>query len=284
MNTTNGYFRGCQSAGIINITNKSFKGCQAAGIANIVNDDFFGVQAAGIANIANKQAKGLQAAGIANIGNGDFTGLKAAGIINITNGVQKGLQVAGIVNQARKLNGVQIGLINICDTLENGSVPIGLINIVGNGGYHEWELSAADYATTRVTYKSGVKDFYTLYTIGVNYIKDRLFISGIGCGHIFELSPKFYIQPELMTLSYNNFRMHRHDYSGSTHLKLGFTYNFSNHFGISLAPSIYANVTDLNHENNNDYEISPLKPFKTFTNDHVRVDVGAGLSFAILFR
>ncbi|MEI6089946.1 MAG: hypothetical protein WCR42_05815 [bacterium] len=283
INVTNKSFRGIQNAGIVNVVKNEFIGIQTTGVANIADKGFFGVQASSVANISKGESKYVQAAGIVNVNDGRFDGVQAAGIVNVVKGECNGVQAAGIVNIAHKLNGVQIGLINICDTLESG-IPIGLINIVGEGGFHEWELSVADYANTRLTYKSGVKDFYTLYTIGVNYMEDKLFITGIGCGHIFELSPKFYIQPELMALSYNSDYTDRHDFSGSTHLKIGLTYNINKRFGISLAPSIYANVSDRDYPLDDVYKISPFKPFKTYTDDHVRVDIGAGLSFAILFR
>jgi hypothetical protein len=283
INVTNKSFRGIQNAGVVNIVKDEFIGIQTAGIANIANEGFFGVQAGGIANISKGKSKYVQAAGIVNVSEGKFDGVQASGIVNVAKGELNGVQAAGIVNIANKVNGVQIGLINVCDTLESG-IPIGLINIVGEGGFHEWELSVADYANTRLTYKSGVKDFYTLYTICVNYLEDKLFITGIGCGHIFELGSKFYIQPELMALSYNDRYIDRHDFSGSTHLKVGFTYNITKRFGISLAPSIYANVSDRDYPYDDVYKISPLKPFKTYTNEHIRVDIGAGLSFAILFR
>ena len=50
-----------------------------------------------------------------------------------------GAQVAGVFNYAKKLRGVQIGLINVSDTSDGYS--IGLLNLVKQG-YHKISLFA----------------------------------------------------------------------------------------------------------------------------------------------
>ncbi|MFW5729738.1 MAG: LA_2272 family surface repeat-containing protein, partial [Spirochaetota bacterium] len=56
--------------------------------------------------------------------------LQLGGVFNVAEEVT-GAQVAGILNTAKKVRGVQVGLINISDQMYG--VPIGLINIVREG-------------------------------------------------------------------------------------------------------------------------------------------------------
>ena len=73
-----------------------------------------------------------------NYGN-NVEGLQLAGLINIARRHNSGVQIAGLVNYGTIVEGLQLGLINISNTVERG-VPIGLFSYVQTG-YHLFELS-----------------------------------------------------------------------------------------------------------------------------------------------
>ncbi len=198
-NTTGSSLFGGQGAGIFNVTEKDVRGIQAAGIFNIAGRSLNGIQSAGIFNIA-KNGGLAQVAGIFNISEGSFTGLQNAGIFNVAedlNGVQnaglfniaqdvEGVQIAGIFNVARQINGLQIGLINVSDTMYG--IPIGLINIVRNGIFDTgvW-FEDSDWAYAFV--QKGSTNFYTLMYAGAPtdawFVSAETMSGGVGAGYRF---------------------------------------------------------------------------------------------------
>lgn len=176
----NGGVNGLEIGGIINIDHLSVHGVQIAGICNTVYGNTSGFQAAGITNICRGNTETVQMAGLANYVEGSSTGFQAAGIINITSQPSKtfqlagltnistkgheGVQIAGILNYARKQRGMQIAMINMSDSLENG-IPIGLISYV-NHGYHTFEIAANETLFMNLLYKTGVNQFYNIVGIG----------------------------------------------------------------------------------------------------------------------
>ena len=278
-NLSSGTVAGTQFAGITNISKKEVDAAQFAGITNIVGNNFRGAQFGGITNIVGNDFRGAQFGGIANLANKNVKGLQVAGILNYVRGNLKGIQV-GLINYTGKSNGFQLGLINCMDTIENG-FSFGLLNIPKHGLYNEFELSLSDYANTALSYKLGYKKFYTVFTAGTNYIKDNLFLCGMGFGHITEISPKFWFQPEILSLNYfpNDFK--DTEYNSSNRIKLGLRYNFSNIMAMSFAPSIYANV--LNHTKGEPYKISFIKPVSVIEGKVNNIELGFGFSISLIF-
>ena len=177
-NFTNG-LQGAQFGGIINISSAASNGAQFAGIVNttIGNSNCF--QVGGIANIAEK-IKGGQVAGIGNAALA-VDGIQIGGIFNASTSVDGG-QIAGIVNLAVHVKGTQIaGVLNICDSIDG--VPIALVSIVRKNGYRKFELSYNEFTWLNATFKTGVRKFYTLFTLGYNPENEQYNISyGFGIG------------------------------------------------------------------------------------------------------
>lgn len=148
MNFNEGRMRGFQTAGLFNTNRKGMKGLQVAGIVNVNNGRSYGAQVAGIANIQTKQFKGAQISGIANVSKRRM----------------KGIQIAPIANYASNLKGMQIGLINVADTLRG--VPIGFVSYVRNG-YHKLEISADEIFYTNIAFRTGTHKFYNIFTFGI---------------------------------------------------------------------------------------------------------------------
>ncbi len=293
-----GSIDGCEIGGLVNINKGNVSGFQVAGIGNISGGNIDGTQIGGIFSMADSvdglqvggifsksnKAEGLQLSGIANICTSADASI--AGIANINSGNQKGIQLAGIYNQAKEVNGVQIGLINIADTFKNG-VPIGLISIVKKGHYDEYEFSIADYLNLGISYKLGVKKLYTIYTAGMSLAEDQLWVVGLGLGQLYEVNPRFSIQPELVWYYYFPMEMQR-QYRDThvTHVKLGLVRNLSQNLAISLAPSIYVSWKHKPYNREDyGYEQSPVGPlFEIDHYSHNRIGIGFGLSAGIHLR
>lgn len=278
-NINKGNMKGAQFAGINNISLGTVAGAQFAGIANISKKEAVAAQFAGIANIAGRHFAGAQFGGIANLAGGEADGLQVAGILNDVKGVLKGVQI-GLINKAGRSRGLQLGLINCTDTVESG-FSFGLINLPRHGFYDEVELSFSDYANTALSYKFGSKRFYTIVTAGTNYVKDHLLFFGAGFGHIIAVSPKFWLQPEILSLNYFPDNFKNTQYNSTNRIELGLRYNFSNSMAISLAPSIYTNV--LSNIQGSPYQVSFIRPVSVITGKVENVELGFGFSIGLIF-
>lgn len=269
---------GMQTGGLGNISG-NVTGLQFAGLANVA-ESVHGVQVAGLANIVDS-VSGLQFAGLANITD-NSRGIQVAGLANISDEVS-GLRIAGLYNQTKTLRGFQISLVSVADSIESGA-SLALVNIVKKGAYHEWWASCSDYVNVELGYKLGIQRFYTIYSVGFNFVEDQLWVSGIGFGNRTRISSSFAFQPELIYYVYYPKDFKDIQLTSAGHLKLGLVYNVSPSIGISLAPSVYVRNSD--KTNNSDYyKVSPISSFYThgFSNNS-KLEVGLGLSLGVTFR
>ncbi len=210
VNTLKGGMSGVQLAGFANITTKNVDGAQISGFANWahgdvrmlqlsgfgnyaggdvnmaqlsgfanVSDKLKGVQIAGFGNIARGKSKGAQIAGFMNYSR-EADGVGVAGFANLSAGTSKGVQIAGFLNVAKNLRGVQIGIVNVVDSVESG-VPIGLLNFVWRG-YHKLDISANDVFPLNISYKGGVPAFYSIISFGSDM--ERFMQAGAGFGSV----------------------------------------------------------------------------------------------------
>ena len=265
---------GIQFAGISNMA-KDVKGIQFCGISNFANNSD-GIQFAGIANTTFGCSKKMQFAGIANV-TGKNEGAQFAGIANVTEkseGAQfagignvskevTGVSVGGIFNRTGTLRGVQVGgIVNVIDTIEHG-VSIALINIIKKGFYREWGLNFADYQNVGLSYKMGMRKFYTVFSVGACFTEDNMWIYGIGIGNRTPLGNRFDFQPEIMAYNYLPIDFKDIRNTQAIHLKFGFLYKINDRLGISLAPGIYYSSTEIGKDNKY-YRVSPIKPLFDF--------------------
>jgi hypothetical protein len=134
--TTQGVQLGAFPFGGINITENLY-GMQFGGIlggVNIAGEDVEGLQISGIFGGINKAGnlKGVQVAGaIGGINMAEnVSGVQIAGIylgINLAKNMS-GVQVGTIYNQAQIMEGVQLGLVNVCNKMHG--IQLGLVNII----------------------------------------------------------------------------------------------------------------------------------------------------------
>lgn len=209
-NIVNGTADGFQAAGFLNLNNLYTSGLQTAGFVNVVNYDANVVQVSGFANVIDGHNVGFQVSGFVNFTAFEGEMGQVAGFINYTGGLLKGVQVAGFANVARevdgmqaagflniarKVSGLQVGMVNIADSLDG--LPLGFLSIV-RGGYRKAEFSAGDAMNLNVGFKIGVKRFYNIFSIGTQFTGERsAFLLGYGIGSEFNLMNNRYINIEM---------------------------------------------------------------------------------------
>lgn len=191
---------GLQASGFANATLKDFEGMQFSGFANLTGGHHSGIQIAGFANLTGRSFNnGIQTAGFANMTLGSLNGGQISGFGNLVLGNMRGWQLSGFGNIAvRKLRGIQISpyfnyatvhekglqiaLFNYADS--SGGVPIGLFSFVIRNGYRRLEISTDELNYANLTFKTGIRKFYNVLTIGGNFgIADKpLYTFGYGIG------------------------------------------------------------------------------------------------------
>lgn len=106
--------------------NRNFYGLDI-GLWNVTTGDQYGLQLGCLVASRGKTTFGWNLAGIANFSAGNEYGVSFGGIYNQADGHVTGLQFGSILSRAKKVSGVQFGLITYCEDLTG--VQIGLLNI-----------------------------------------------------------------------------------------------------------------------------------------------------------
>lgn len=182
-NQAGGSVNGIQVAGLANDVRGDKKGFQVAGLFNNVKKEAQGFQTAGICNLAGKNMEGMQTAGILNITGKSFNGFQVGGVANFVSKDMEGVQIAGVFNYAKKVKGLQIGLINVADTSSGWS--LGLLNFIKNG-YHKISVYTNETVNTNISLKTGNAKLYTVLFVGMNISNhEKIKTAGIGMGHDF---------------------------------------------------------------------------------------------------
>ena len=276
--------RGFQFAGFANIVKGDGKVFQLAGLSNITMGNVNGSQLAGFLNYSKEKMEKLQIAGVVNIAQGDVKGLQLAGLTNIANGDLDGSQIAGFLNVAKNIDGFQLGVINIADTIQHG-VPIGVLSIVRDG-FHEFEISAGKALNTQVAFKIGVDQFYNIFAAGTQYFGPE-FMWGVGYGigtHLIQRG-QFKTQLELMSFHINEGSEWTNSYNDLQQIKLNFSKKISDHTAIFVAPTINLLITDKKMIDGKPFE-SRFAPYSLYSHsgDHTTLKGWIGLTAGIHFN
>lgn len=270
-----------QVAGFVNYNRGKTKGTQVAGFANLVTDSVQGAQIAGFANSSTGSVQGTQIAGFSNIATGNMQGLQVAGFSNVASGDLKGAQVSGFVNVAKKVNGLQVGFINIADTIDEG-LAVGFLSISKNG-YYAIEVEANETEYALANFKIGTEKFYNTFSVGLRPHDDKMhWAYGYGVGTLTPLSEKVHMALDLQSIQLveNNFR----DWGLELHNRLKVTagYAISDRVSLTAGPSFNILISDEEDENGNIVG-SDLAPWaltnETYRNNNVKTYIGfnAGL-------
>lgn len=195
LNIVGGKMTGLQVGGLSNTVLNPVHGFQLAGINNMARGHMDGLQLAGVYNHVSGTMKGTQFAGVANYALNKASGTQIAGVANFSNRGIDGTQISALFNYAKKLNGVQIGLINVSDSSDGYS--IGLINIVMKG-YHKLAFSTNETLTANAAFKTGNKKLYSILLGGMNVDEnEKAYSFGYGLGKEWTMGRTFYLNPEL---------------------------------------------------------------------------------------
>lgn len=248
---------GAQISGIGNISLNNIEGMQISGVFNNNKGTINGAQISGVLNINSSRTTGLQIAGVANIQTNEINGCQLSGVYGIASSVKgvqlsgvmshtaqnvTGVQISSILNKTKTLNGLQVGIVNMADSIENG-LQIGLFNIVKNG-YRAFELTKDETYYFNFMYKTGGKRLYSILNAGIG--KDKFGI-GYGIG---------YIQPVYKKLSVNMDAIYTtllatntsNTYQGKiSNFRLGINYSLQKH--LTLTSGLSFNIYDPNKEN-----------------------------------
>jgi hypothetical protein len=169
------------AAGLLNVTRHESQGFVLAGLGNVTLGKQTGAHVAGLFNVSTKDATGLQLGSLANYAGTGMQGGQVGGLINFAGGKSKGVQLGGLINYATRIKGLQIGFINVSDSIKG--VPIGFFSFVLKG-YHKLEISADEIFYTNVAFRTGVHQFYNIFTAGIKpeNSKDNYWTVGYGIG------------------------------------------------------------------------------------------------------
>lgn len=267
-NRVNDSMCGVQISGINSRIKGSVKGMTVAGIKSYVDGTYQGFQLSGITNTVENENKdtvameGFQLAGLRNKTYGDVIGVQMAGLINVAKGDVNGVQASAVFNRAKKVKGVQIGFVNIADTVDG--YCIGFVNIVKKG-YHTLCLSTNEVFNTNISFQGGNKKLYGIYTVSFNINADKKALGlGYGIGTQRRITNKVAFLAEATTAA-----MYTADTTTPNIIKFrtGFIFEITKKLSFHFGPSISLGVPFR----------APYKPgYQTLTPDNAIYEVYRG--------
>lgn len=238
-NISEGQTQGFQAAGLFNLSGAT-DAVQAAGVFNIARGRMAGLQAAGVFNLSAEAANGAQLAGLFNRCGGHAR-LQLASLFNIAGDVRHA-QVAALFNRAKRVQGFQLGLVNIADTV--AGAPIGLINIIRRG-YNRIELAHTDLFYGNIGLKFGAYNFYNIVQAGALWdswsnhrIQGLSWGIGYGIGSVRQIAPRILASAELTAMHVNEKARWTPALNLLNQFRLGIDLQLAPHFSIFGGPSL----------------------------------------------
>ncbi|SDJ78519.1 hypothetical protein SAMN05421823_101107 [Catalinimonas alkaloidigena] len=255
VNITGAFTQGVQTAGFANITAGRVRALQAAGFANLIAGDLIGIQASGFINVADGNIDGAQASGFANIAQG-VDGFQGAGFLNIADGNLHGVQAAGFLNVARKVKGVQLSVINVCDTIDG--VPIGLLNIVKKG-YRRLEFWSTEALHANMAFKMGANRFYNLIAVGTQIPSlstdpEHFYWGwGYGIGSDLRITRGLHVTIDLTAYHLNRGGRVTFETNELNQLRTSFSFMLGQRTALFLGPSLNVFISELQNSETNEF-------------------------------
>lgn len=273
-----GQVSGAQFAGLANLTGRTVSGFQSAGLANVTFADSRGGGLAGLANVATGSQRGLYAAGLANIAvdssgpaqvagffnlaHGGFSGAQIsgginlitkggrgtqiAGILNLSESSYQGVQLSGLFNVAKDIRGAQIGFMNFSKNMQG--VPFGFLSFVANG-YHKLEISADEIFYNNIAFRTGVRQFYNILTVGAkphSYEDDQtLWTFGYGIGTAPRISKKLSLNFDVTSNQIVHGKIEKTNLINK--LYTGVDIHITPNFSITAGATLNAHITDTDY-------------------------------------
>lgn len=232
--------KGVQIAGLSNMANKGVRGIQVCGLYNYANGSVDGTQVSGLANFARDNVDGAQVSGLFNYTGDNVSGTQVSGLFNIAGKEIDGVQVSGLLNYSRRLEGAQIGVINISDTSTGYS--IGLINFVRKG-YHKVSFSTNELTNVNVSFRNGNRRLYSILLGGMNISdQQKLYTFGYGVGFDVRLGKRISLLPEFTSEYVYKGRWDQFNSLTKIHLNIQFTIN--KYIAVYAGPSFALYIPD----------------------------------------
>lgn len=292
-NKTNGTVTGAQFGGLGNFVAGNVTGGQFAGLINAASS-FKGIQMGGLINkVEDKEGSsleetprniGVQAAGLYNLQANSMKGVQI-GLININREHIQGAQIAGLLNKTKTISGVQFGLINIADTVKKG-VPIGLINIVKHGSYSAIEVEYNESFHANISYKLGVKRFYSIITVAFKEQNGKEFWApGYGFGTYFPVANNTGINIDAISYHINEGEWWTNEENRLNKLKINCSFQLAPRLSLFGGFSVNVLVSGMKDEEGSpqgsDFKTPNSFYDKVNTNTHITIYPGlnAGIRF-----
>jgi hypothetical protein len=276
VNANQGNLRGAQVAGFVNVAHGNIVGAQIAGFVNATEGNIAGTQLAGFVNSNKGDMIGTQVAGCANLVHGNLTSGQISGLVNFTSGKVEGTQISSLFNYAKRLSGIQIGLINVSDTCEG--IPIGLLSFC-NRGYHKIEVFADDMLQTNLAFRLGVQKFHNIFNVGVDLTNriSGLWNFGYGIGSYYDINEKWKFGFELLTQSV----LKQDQINSATQINscyVGVERQFGRKINIGIAPAYH-----LAYHRTSDTEISKaIIPYSFYNSNTISMWAGGKITIKFL--
>ena len=247
LNVTHHQSKGVMLAGLGNATLGEQHGPHVAGLFNFSTKDTGPLQLAGLLNFTTGKMKGVQTAGLLNFGSKDLRGVQIGGLLNFVADTLVGAQVSGLINYATHIKGVQLGIINVADSIHG--VPIGLLSFVLKG-YHKIEISADEIFYTNLSFRTGVHQFYNIFTAGIKPedSKDPYWTFGYGVGTAPRLTKWLSLNVDLTANQVN-----KGNFTDAINIinkaYVGFEVQPTKKFAIAFGVTLNAYITDTTYDN-----------------------------------
>ncbi len=296
-NYTKGSIKGAQLSGISNYCDKNITGAQFSAISNTSLGNIEGMQGTVISNIANGNVNGLQASVISNIANGnvfggqaaiisntankDVNGVQASVISNVCTGTNKGAQLGLFVNYAKKQNGLQIGLINICDSIKG--VSFGLLTFARHG-YIDLEFSYNEAFNYNLAFKTGAKHFYNIFLIKRGQRETEIWGPGYGFGSSIGLGKKFNLSLELTSTHVNEAQEWVNELNLLNKFSVSLDWKIGKRFKIFAGPTYNIHVSNLKDPDTGDFNSSvAVNPFFEESSENTQIQMWIGGTIGVAF-
>lgn len=270
-NVGKGRIQGVQISGLFN-TAGAGNALQAAGLFNVANGDFSGIQLSGLFNVSEGQASGLQLSGLFNTSGGKVK-TQLSGIFNVAGDVDYG-QVSSLINVGKKVDGFQIALINVADTISG--VPLGLLNIIRKG-YNRFEMGASEYMYANIGGKFGAHAFYNIVNMGVSWEDRKRILNsaefetitqlswsiGYGIGTAIPMGSYWLVNMELITSHVNEREMWTNELNQLNQFRLLFSVRTGRSAAFYAGPTANLLVSKLYDSDTGEYG-SQLMPYTSY--------------------
>jgi hypothetical protein len=253
--------------GFFNTIGSSADGIQI-GFFNTLGKSFNGLQV-GFFNTSGKSTNGLQV-GFFNTTGKSMEGFQI-GFSNIVGKDAKGFQIGGF-NLTPELSGLELGFVNVVDTVKKG-VPVGFLSIVKRGGYQTLEVGSSEMFPVNISYKTGIRQFYTSLVASYSTISYDHYYIGIGIGSVMPINKTLSFNPEIISQTTCTSSW---DQVYSLHLNMN--YKLSDRFCLVAGPSLVWNHL-------NDGTISHKSVFSIYNRElNTRNRLLIGLNVAVRYQ